>query len=445
LVRICLHQGNQETAAVAAPVFCSGSDKEYHNEKAASIAIANSAEYPRLIDEWQMAPALWDAVRFAVDQRGECGQFILTGSAVPTDNATWHTGTGRISRLLMRPMTLFESGESSGDVSLRAFSAARAKSWAFRRLRWKSWPWRWSGAVGPLPSVKRQDSILHKSLQRHIYSPSVRSCFDRFSLRTAAHKLCISLAMMISATRDTLFPGALSCRQPERGYRFSLDAVLLAHFARPGQGARVVDLAAGCGVIGLIALYRYPQLASCLAVEVQEELAFFARGNFRDNGFAEKSAVICGDIARIKELLPAQSADLVFCNPPYYQPGHGRQSRIDSENMARHQKTPVTVFAHAAAWCLGEGGQAAFIYPAGQLAELFAACGENRLAVKRLRFLYSYPGLAATRALVLCRKGGGPGLVALAPLFVYAEKNGPYSQEVAEMYAADGSESCWRN
>ena len=74
---------------------------------------------PHLIDEWQMAPILWDAVRFAVDQRQEMGQFILTGSAVPKDNATMHTGTGRISRLAMRTMSLYESMESSGSVSLR--------------------------------------------------------------------------------------------------------------------------------------------------------------------------------------------------------------------------------------------------------------------------------------------------------------------------------------
>ena len=73
---------------------------------------------PRLIDEWQMAPILWDAVRFEVDKRSKMGQFILTGSAVPTDNVTAHTGTGRISRVLMRPMSLFESLESTGDVSL---------------------------------------------------------------------------------------------------------------------------------------------------------------------------------------------------------------------------------------------------------------------------------------------------------------------------------------
>ena len=75
---------------------------------------------PRLVDEWQMAPVLCDAVRFAVDQRSETGQFILTGSAVPKDNAVKHTGTGRISRMLIRPMSLFESLESNGSVSLKA-------------------------------------------------------------------------------------------------------------------------------------------------------------------------------------------------------------------------------------------------------------------------------------------------------------------------------------
>ena len=75
-------------------------------------------ESPRLIDEWQMSPVLWDAVRFEVDKRGLPGQFILTGSATPADNVTAHTGTGRFARILMRPMSLFESKESNGTVSL---------------------------------------------------------------------------------------------------------------------------------------------------------------------------------------------------------------------------------------------------------------------------------------------------------------------------------------
>ena len=75
-------------------------------------------EKPRLIDEWQLAPVLWDAVRASVDNSGEKGQYILTGSVVKDDSQTKHTGTGRISRLEMTPMTLWESEESSGDVSL---------------------------------------------------------------------------------------------------------------------------------------------------------------------------------------------------------------------------------------------------------------------------------------------------------------------------------------
>ena len=75
-------------------------------------------ETPRLLDEWQIAPIIWDAVRFTVDQRDKTGQFILTGSAVPADNVTAHTGTGRISRMRMRPMSLFESQESAGSISM---------------------------------------------------------------------------------------------------------------------------------------------------------------------------------------------------------------------------------------------------------------------------------------------------------------------------------------
>ena len=79
-----------------------------------------SGETPRLIDEWQLAPKLWDAVRFEVDHRGELGQFVLTGSAVPVDTKEiTHSGTGRFTWLTMRPMSLFESGDSTGDVSLR--------------------------------------------------------------------------------------------------------------------------------------------------------------------------------------------------------------------------------------------------------------------------------------------------------------------------------------
>ncbi len=83
-----------------------------------ALVLAGTA--PRLIDEWQTVPKIWNYVRHAVDERGLPGQFILTGSAVPPDEQTRHSGAGRFSRLRMRPMSLFESGHSSGAISLRA-------------------------------------------------------------------------------------------------------------------------------------------------------------------------------------------------------------------------------------------------------------------------------------------------------------------------------------
>ena len=84
-----------------------------------SPSLALEGETPRLIDEWQLVPKLWDAIRFEVDKRNLPAQFILTGSAVPVDMSEIdHSGTGRIAQLLMSPMSLFESGESTGDVSL---------------------------------------------------------------------------------------------------------------------------------------------------------------------------------------------------------------------------------------------------------------------------------------------------------------------------------------
>ena len=82
---------------------------------------------PRLIDEWQIAPKLWDAVRLEVDHRDELGQFILTGSAVPvTSKEIYHTGTGRFAWLKMRPMSLYESEDSTGEVSLKELSVVPA-------------------------------------------------------------------------------------------------------------------------------------------------------------------------------------------------------------------------------------------------------------------------------------------------------------------------------
>ena len=118
---------------------------------------------PRLIDEWQTEPDIWNHVRRAVDDRRVPGQFILTGSAVPADDITRHTGAGRLTRLRMRPMSLFESGHSSGRMSLRKLlRATRQESdpstLTVRELAELVWPGRLAGPhqrfSGPRPGRK---------------------------------------------------------------------------------------------------------------------------------------------------------------------------------------------------------------------------------------------------------------------------------------------------
>lgn len=92
----------------------------FQNRKLAELSpdLILEGEIPRLIDEWQEVPPIWDAVRYRVDEKAEKGQFILTGSATPNHKGILHSGAGRIARLRMRPMSLWESGDSSGEVSL---------------------------------------------------------------------------------------------------------------------------------------------------------------------------------------------------------------------------------------------------------------------------------------------------------------------------------------
>lgn len=107
-------------------LYMADPEKEKQNLTMAEISPGRllKGEVPRLIDEWQVAPKLWDAVRFEVDHRNEFGQFILTGSAVPASyEHIHHTGTGRFSWILMRPMSLYESLDSTGEVSLKKLFA----------------------------------------------------------------------------------------------------------------------------------------------------------------------------------------------------------------------------------------------------------------------------------------------------------------------------------
>lgn len=126
--------GKTETARrAAASEVLLDTDRDAREALAVDPSVVLAGETPRLFDEWQVAPEIWNRLRRAVDDRRERGQFILTGSAVPADDRTRHTGAGRVGRLRIRPMSLAELGRSSGEVSVRALldgdrpSAGRAE------------------------------------------------------------------------------------------------------------------------------------------------------------------------------------------------------------------------------------------------------------------------------------------------------------------------------
>lgn len=236
-------------------------------------------------------------------------------------------------------------------------------------------------------------------------------------------------------SNDTLFAGRLICRQDRGGYRFSVDAVLAAHFVSPKPGQRVLDLGCGCGVIGLILAYRHARIA-VTGLELQPELAALAEANGRCNGFAGRFAVIRGDARNVAAVLDPESFAWVVCNPPYGASGGGRLSVGGQAALARHELSgTIDDFVRASAFCLRNRGRAVFVYPARRCNALLAALHGHRLTPKRLQPVYSYPDAAkACLVLVEAMKNGGEQLEILAPMYIYASKNGEYAPAMLDLH-----------
>src|SRR5210317_2172391 len=126
----------------------------------------------------------------------------------------------------------------------------------------------------------------------------------------------ILLILMNFYTTDTFFNGKIRITQERAGYRFSIDAVLLANFAVPRSGDQVLELGTGCGIIPLILAYRQPQI-EIYGVEVQAELAELAVSNVRENQLHDRISVICADMKSLRPAMTAGPVDLVVCNPPF--------------------------------------------------------------------------------------------------------------------------------
>ena len=236
-------------------------------------------------------------------------------------------------------------------------------------------------------------------------------------------------------TRDTLFNGRLVCAQYRQGYRFSVDAVLAAHFCRPGEADHILDLGCGSGVIGLILAFRYPQV-QVTGLEVQLEMTLLAGDNILANGLHARMRVLHGSLRDIASLVPPESFDLVVSNPPYRQPGSGRLSLTDQRARARDKSDAnLAEVVRAAAFAVKNRGRAVFVYPASRSMTLVAALKNECLEPKRLQVVYGHPGSPeASLVLVEALKNGGEEVQILPPFYTHAEQNGPFSPDMQALY-----------
>lgn len=239
-------------------------------------------------------------------------------------------------------------------------------------------------------------------------------------------------------SQDSLFDGELVCYQHKKGYRFSIDSVLVSHFVDVRKNDRILDLGTGSGIISLILLYRWKnKVREVSGIELQGALAELAEKNYHANNFDHQGKILHGDIKNIRELIKPESYDKVACNPPFYTPASGRLSLNSEARLARHQiMATLEDFLSASSFAVKNGGAVSFIYPAERTCEFIILAEKFRLGIKKIQFVYSYPHDITSARLVLiqCIKNGGTGTDILPPFYIYSEKNGGFSSEMNEFY-----------
>jgi tRNA1Val (adenine37-N6)-methyltransferase len=235
-------------------------------------------------------------------------------------------------------------------------------------------------------------------------------------------------------TLDTLFDGRLVLAQRRSGYRFSIDALLLAHFVSVQRTDRIVDLGSGNGVIALALAYLHPA-ATLTGVELQAAMVERAGRSLRWNGLDGRVEMRRGDVRRGDELPEAASFDVAVCNPPYRGAASGRLSAGDERQIARHElHGDLDDFLSAAARLVRNKGRAALIHLAPRAADVLGAMRRVGLEPKRLRWVHSFADSEASLLLVEGVKGGRAGLAVHRPLVLYRAKQ-IYSAEAAAIIA----------
>jgi len=214
---------------------------------------------------------------------------------------------------------------------------------------------------------------------------------------------------------DAGLGGQLRIIQSRHGYRFSVDALLLADFVSITPGDVVVDLGAGCGIISLL-LAKKGRAGSIVGLELQEELASQAKRNAVLNGLEERISIVRGDLRALP--MAPRCADVVVCNPPYRTGRSGRINPDPCKALARHEIAMSLLDILAAAkTLLRPRGKLALIYPANRLTEVFSRMRSQDLEPKRLQVIYPDSASHAKLAMIEGRLGGKSGLTILPPIF----------------------------
>lgn len=219
-------------------------------------------------------------------------------------------------------------------------------------------------------------------------------------------------------TAREYFPRGLD--QPEDGYRFSIDSLLLAAFARD-PGPRVLDLGCGCGVVGLGMLLDSPGI-HVTGLDANPELLECAGANAERLGVRGRFEPLACDVKAVREVRPfkPESYDAVVMNPPYRDPGRGR-TPTDGRLEARFEAgARLEDFIGAAAYGLKNKRRIYAVFLPERLAALFRVLNHAALEPKRLLLVHGAADERAKIALVEARKNGGPGLQAEPPLILYA-------------------------
>ena len=234
---------------------------------------------------------------------------------------------------------------------------------------------------------------------------------------------------------DDLILGGLKVIQPAQGYRFSLDAVLLAHFARLDKVKAAVDLGTGSGVIPLLLAFRKETL-HITGIEIQPEAADRARRSVEYNGLAGCIQIIQGDVKEIHGYLPPGRVDLVVSNPPFWKSGEGRVSRDPSTALARHEiALDFAGLARAAFYLLASGGSFTFIHRSERLQDVITVLSQTRLKLVRMRTVHSYAHEESRLVLLEAQKNGRQSLKVLPPLIIY-DSPGNYGAEIKQWYGS---------